>query len=266
MSSDQSANKRSIEDVTISPDNSPNQLCKTPKMDSNLQKKLDAILAAIDNLTAQYSETRRDIEEIKRSVSDLQTSVHTTNNTLSERIDENRTQIQLFSTTTNAIRQDVLRLKFAKEVVVSNIPLTHDEDLVKVYNGICKAIGYGDSIPYANIRRFKRKSDKSDQPTDNSPPIFIDFAFLADKHMFLARYFKLKNLNLTALGYTNATRIYINDRLTRQDLDCQKAAMTLKKDGKLNHVSTFRGKVYVKQHQNSDDLEISDKQQLDVFK
>jgi hypothetical protein len=269
MSGETPKAKRSFEDLATSPENNQLQVSKTPKMDPKGQKKpatLEEILEAIRELTTTVNDTKRDMEEVKNSVYNLHTTIESINATLSDRINANEKQIQMI---TNTTKRDLDRVEIAKEIVISGIPESKDEKLTTAFQSICRVLGYDDSLPSVRIRRFRPKENATEenQLTDTrtgtkSHPVFVEFAFAMDKRLFLYRYFKKKDLNLTALGFSNTKRIYVNERLTRDDFECKKAALKLKSDGKLYSVSTRYAKVFVKLRKDSDDQQITDVSQL----
>jgi hypothetical protein len=269
MSHDTPKAKRSFEDLTLSPENNLLQVSKTPKMeviDNKRPVTLEEILDAIKRLTETVNSTKKEMEEIKVSVNKF----HTTIESLSARMTANEKQTQMIA---NTNKRDLDRMKIAKDVVISGIPVSEEEKLSVSFQSVCRELGYNDTLPSVRIRRFKpKKSDteRKNQLTDvttssRTPPVFVEFAFFMDKREFLDRYFKKKDLNLSALGFANTRRIYVNERLTREDFECKNAALDKKKDGKIHSVSTRDGKVFVKQHSDSDFLHIDDKFQLESF-
>ena len=78
----------------------------------------------------------------------------------------------------------------------------------------------------------------------------------------MERYFQHQNLNLTAVGFQSNSRIYVNDRLTKNDMTIKKIALSLKKEKKLESVFVNDGKVYVRLDNKSKRIHIDNKLQL----
>lgn len=82
------------------------------------------------------------------------------------------------------------------------------------------------------------------------------------KSDFIKCYFNTKKLCTTILGYSAASRIYVNENLTKRNFEIFCKARGLKKEGKFTRFSTQRGRVVVKLHGSERSYTIESMDQL----
>jgi hypothetical protein len=218
------------------------------------------IMAFMEELKAGQESLRAEIVQFRAEVNDL-------NRQFSERLFGVEERVKVHSEAINENRNEINRLKVAREIVITGIPKTTNENVSDIFNRICAHLGYESNLPSVFVHRFTyKKRDESNTPqTDktDAPPISVEFSFVREKQLFLNRYFKSADLDLSHLGMVNKKRIYINERLTKIDMQIKKKAIELKKEGKLYSVSTRDGCVHVRITQTSEFLPINSLQQLD---
>ena len=199
-------------------------------------------------------------EKIEKSISDLQTKIDDKFDTLKNAVDKNTSNISVMS-------HEIDRLKFRKELYISDIPVINNENLHMIFDKICTALGFKDNeIPSVYLRRTKPRiatpsasnTSSSNRIQIDSPHILVEFSYLNECILFKKQYFLAKKLNLSCLGYNNNKRIFINERLARHDMDIKYKALKLKKDKMLHSVIVAGGRVYVKTTKDSRSIHIDD--------
>lgn len=129
------------------------------------------------------------------------------------------------------------------ELVVSGVPFLENENLCDIMTSICRAINYDGGIDSIEtsfrlpIRRATRNS---------SPSIIVKFWGADVKNHFFKQYFSAKKLCASMIGFAAASRIYVNENLTKMNFDIFCKVRELKKDGKITRFNTQRGRVVVK--------------------
>ena len=226
-----------------------------------------AILDAINKLSLTT-------EDIKSSVSNLQSEVRSINQKLSSRIDKTEKCIGNHSVLINKNRYDIERIRCSKEIVIMGVPELENEKISDIFIKICAAVGYVDQTPVVFIRRIKGRLPKQQNepfssvstskksPDIRMSPILVEFSFHGERKQFMLRYFKCDNLNLSCLGFSSTNRIFVNENLTKHDMEIKRKALTLKKTGKVHSVFILDGRVFVRQDKSSQQIHIDDIRQL----
>lgn len=89
--------------------------------------------------------------------------------------------------------------------------------------------------------------DKNLMLTTTIPPR-LKFSTIVSRRTFHAKYFafcKTDALKLLHIGFDSSNRIFINENLSKTDLDLLKRAKHLKKIGKISRAYSYDGKVCV---------------------
>jgi hypothetical protein len=206
-----------------------------------------------DALGAEIIQIRTEVNELTRKLEEKFATVDERINTNAAKIDESKNEIE--------------RLKIAREIIIKGVPQTENENVSDIFGRICAHYGYHDKLPSVFVHRFTFKKGYENKHTETdrpySPPISVEFCFMREKQLFMNRYFKTADLNLSHLGMDNKLRVFINDRLTKHDQKIKNKALDLKKDGKLHAVSTRDGYVSVKISESSEFQRVNYLQQLD---
>ena len=208
------------------------------------------------------------IQDLQNSIKTLRNDVSEMNKNLTDRIETAENVIQQHSIQISSNKNEIERMRFSREIVLNGIPVIENEDVEAIFKSICNALGYKNKFPTVFVKRFLMKprnfGDKQLQPPKivNISPIFVEFAFYNEKRLFMEMYFKLSNLNVACIGLQNASRIYVNERLTKHDINIKVKALELKRKEKLHSVFIKDGRVFVKQTKTSLQVHIDDVLQL----
>lgn len=156
----------------------------------------------------------------------------------------------------------VNRLLKSNDLILTGVPFSPTENTDGVVQKVAVALGYCETdYPLVHTKRLAR----APIVTGSSPPILIQFAFGASRDEFFQRYFSRRNLNLTQLGYEVDRRIYINENLTESARRIKGIALKLKNCGKIHHVYSKSGTIFVKPTEDVPALPIHFVDQLTKF-
>lgn len=137
----------------------------------------------------------------------------------------------------------VSRMTKSNDLILAGVPYSPTENTDAVMQNVALALGYCDTdAPVVYTKRLARVPI----PAGATPPILIQFAFKASRDEFFHRYFARKNLNLTQLGFEVDRRVYINENLTESARHIKGIALKLKHRGKIHHVFSKDGIIFVK--------------------
>lgn len=150
---------------------------------------------------------------------------------------------------------DNIRMSRLKEVVISGIPVLSNENLLQIFDKISSLIGFDRQCCYAvdNIFRLGKYKLTLRPPLINAAPILVRFSTQLLKNEFLQLYFKHRNLKLTGIGFNGSAddRVYINHNLSKTCNMIHKAALKLKKSGKIIKIQIKSGFIFVAWHGSS---------------
>lgn len=175
------------------------------------------------------------------------------------------------------LEDQVARLTKNNDVIIHHVPFFPDENLETLFNHISTAIGFKivcmthlhrlsykfknkpagiqpAKQPAVRVRDTRSKknsqidaviSDTHNDSSISSPGIMVKFGSWLDKSHFMQLYFKFKILDLTHIGFNTPKRIIIGDNLTSSNHKIFKAAVALKKSGKIYKIRVTDGLVSV---------------------
>lgn len=233
-----------------------------------LNTKIDLLAARLDvkidkvesDLTAQISSLSTSVDnrfKEKASVSDL-------NN-----LQIDVTLLQNKQKHSESILDKIEREHLLNQLIISNIPYIEKEDLLNVCGKISNAIGC--QVPIIAAYRLKTKLTSKEQfasaltadnninastsctnnqpkgniPKGNFPSIVVKFDSTENRFNFFHQYLSFKNLNIQHIGFKTASRIYINELLTKRNSEILQLVRKLKVHNKISRYYTSRGIVYV---------------------
>lgn len=129
------------------------------------------------------------------------------------------------------------------ESVVSGVPYDKNEKIYDILSAICGIIKFSGGVSSIETSFRLPSNNKRRRST---PSIVVKFWGADAKAEFFKQYFAAERLCASMIGYTTASRIYVNENLTKRNFEIFKAARNLKKDGKISRFSTQRGRVFIK--------------------
>jgi hypothetical protein len=236
-------------------------------VDADVLTSLNTVIASLESLEDKVSELSSTVATLKKELSDLCTDLRGEINALRVDFDERVRQIQTSQKKhLSSNERERKRMQIGRDVVICGVPIGQQENVCNIFKRICTQLEYTD-VPVVAVSKFRaKKEDNKQQRDDVTPPIFVEFSLMSDKRKFMYQYFKKSaDLNLSCLGMDNQSRIYVNDRLTKEDMDIKVKALKLKKDGKLHSVTVKDGRVCVKQSESTQLMALDDVEQLRDF-
>lgn len=145
------------------------------------------------------------------------------------------------------------------ELVISGVPYIENEKIIDIVTSISAAIKFpcGQNVIESCFRLPVHNNSRR-----SSPSIIVRFWGAEAKMDFFKSYFNVAKLCTTMIGYSAASRIYINENLTKRNFEIFCKARDFKKDGKVIRFSTQRGRVVVKLHGSERSYAIETMEQL----
>lgn len=148
------------------------------------------------------------------------------------------------------------------DLIISGIPYSVDENLRATALNISVVINYQEEDSIISAVRFKSPKQGScveDNNTTKVAPIVLKFSTISSRRTFHAKYFafsKTDALKLSHIGYDSNNRIFVNENLSKTNLDLLKKAKQLKKRGKIAGAYSYDGKVCVYHLKNDKKFQI----------
>lgn len=159
------------------------------------------------------------------------------------------------------------RISRLKEIVINGIPVVANENLLQIFEKIAVVIGFNRQCCYIVDIIFRLgKSKTSARPSQiNFAPILVRFTTQLLKNEFLQLYFKHRNVTLVHIGFNDCEdRVYVNHNLTKSTSILHKAALKLKKSGKILNIRIKSGFVFVIWHGTTTPVRITTLNELQI--
>lgn len=224
--------------------------------DIRLNAKIDNLEAAV---SSQIKDVRDDVDKRMKSVSDdLNLQLENTVVDLKSKCESNIScAIKFMSERVHEkiayheSRLDKLeRLSLDKDIIISGVPIENNDDPFGIVGDICRALNstlkQGD---FAAV--FRLKNNRANSRNIRSAPIVARLRDDWAKQELLTAYFRMKNLNLSDIGFKTSTRIFLNERLTVMNRDIFNRAAEAKKSHLIQRFFTRRGLVFIQRDDNS---------------
>ena len=234
------------------------------KLEQLINDNSQSVLKNIDTSLVSLS------SKFEKSIFDLQSNINQIKDTLDDKLNDLQSEVKRNTSDISTLKNEIDRQKFKKEVYISGIPIVENENLSQIFGLICTAIGYtNNTTPIVFLHRLSSKNAPSSSNSKTKdivilPPILVEFCYYNQCIEFKNKYFATKDLNLSCLGYQNSKRIFINERLTRHDMDIKFKALKLKKDNCLHSVLVSNGRVYIKPFKDSKRIHVDDVSALPI--
>lgn len=151
------------------------------------------------------------------------------------------------------------RAHYLSDVIINGIPVLEKENAFSYFRSICDVISFQCGVSaVSSVFRLPTRSTATNAPASSAghvnvhktsgPPIVVKFLNSDLSRQFISCYLKFKHLNLTHIGYSTPTRIFINENLTKSNRELFRYCLQLKHRHKsyLLQLFTRHGIVYVK--------------------
>lgn len=161
-----------------------------------------------------------------------------------------------------SLENDKKNMDKATDLIISGIPYSVDENLLATVSNISVVINYQEEDTIISAIRFKsprQEINVNDNNTTKVAPIILKFSTIFSRRTFHAKYFafcKTDALKLMHIGFDSSNRIFVNENLSKTNLDLLKKAKQLKKKGKIAGAYSYDGKVCVYHLKNDKKFEI----------
>jgi hypothetical protein len=217
--------------------------------------------ASFDKLDKKLDDTAKNINKtIDSKIEKLRVDVRTDlKGELLPIIQQNQQDIAVNASRINELESRVFQLENSMEsnlkssdLIMKGVPTVSKENVYNYYEKIAAVIGYTDTIPRADVFRLGRKLAGAKY----DPPILIKFTNKLDKCDFHKKYFDNLNVKLSDIGFQSTARVFIGENLTKYNQGIFNEAMKMKKEGKVNSVSTSFGIVEVRVQEGSSKIKI----------
>lgn len=232
------------------PDNNEN-ICALLK---NLDAKLDVRVNDLaSDLTTKYEHESNGIR------AEIQKHFGTLDNKVEGVIKDLQVQTERVGVVESSI-EDNNRSKRLNDIVLRGIPVYQNEQLLKMFESISKAIKYEHPI-HACINNIFRIG-KRNINTGSASPIIVQFTTLLYKREFMSQYFKHGDLKLSDIGGNTSNRIYASDNLTKHNGVIHHRALQLVKTKQLQKVQIRSGLVFITYPGVSNSIKVNNIEEL----
>lgn len=138
------------------------------------------------------------------------------------------------------------RLQLLSDLLIQGIPKMPNEDINTIFQTICTKIKFDIPVSYALTAIFRIKIDRS----ANKPSIIVKFVSQNSRNKFLQLFRKSKGLCLKDIGMDLDGRIFVNESLSKLNLQIFRYVMAYKKHTNIVGVTTYNGIVHVRLHKD----------------
>lgn len=222
-----------------SSDISNNELAR---MITNQNKSLQDRMGRLEN--DLHNQLSKGLDEIKAELSDVNARLHKVESEL-----ENNSE-------------SIARTLLTDDLIISGVPYTVGEDLLHYFRCWCLSMGYSENIiPMVDIRRLTR----TPLSAGSSCLILVQFAISNQRNDFFSKYLAVRSLNLAQIGFQVNKRVYVNENLTPSARIIKSKAVELKRQGKLAHVYSRQGLIYVRELNSEENIVIKTVKELQRF-
>lgn len=154
-------------------------------------------------------------------------------------------------------RIDALEMNNTKNIdlIIKGIPCVDGENLQSMISAISRVINFNDEQSITSIYRMKSTSTS----VVNIRPVIVKFVNQHSRRLFHVKYFaftKSDCLRLSHIGIGSDNRIFINENLSKQNLDLLRKAKKLKKDGKIAAAYSYDGQVCIYHHSSDKKFDV----------
>lgn len=133
------------------------------------------------------------------------------------------------------------RIQLLTDLIIHGIPKFPSEDIHIIFQNICTKIKF--DIPICNTitSLFRIKQERNSKPS-----IIVKFVSQNVRNNFLSLFGKSRGLILKDIGIEADGRIFVNESLSKLNLQIFRYAMSLKKTNAIAGVTTYNGIVQIR--------------------
>lgn len=225
------------------------------EIDRRLSSKIDIIETNmpenIKNIKMEF-ETR--FSSVTSDINDRFANISSTTQSKCEEIEkltkELATNMDLVQDLNEARLHKLERDGLRNELIITGVPIVMNENVSKLIGDICAALNcnvmVSDVLSCYRIPPSRNKSlRKNGRGGEISSSIILKMVGDWGKNEIMSAYFHKKNLNTRDIGFDSATRIYINESLTKYNRSVFSAASDAKKSKSIFKCYTRNGLVHV---------------------
>lgn len=238
--------------------------CALRNQSESTVKNLEKIEQLASNVNKEVQFLHEEIIKIKSAESAWKQQFEIeTNDRIDKKIENKlnealavRTATQITDKSTNPLR---------KNLIISGVPICAEEDVVSIINKIAQRIDFKTENFIDNCYRIEKNADREGSNRQKSSPIILlKFVTELARDEFLKCYFKhikKKKLIQSSIGFNGNERVFVNEQLKPELQPVFKAAMALRKEGKLLQVASHSSNISVKTNRgwfrftNTEDLQ-----------
>lgn len=226
--------------------------------------------------TKHYKLKQKDMDELKRLMSDIKSEFSESHNKLVDKIDNisikfdteisalnNKIESYSSKVTTNIVNiesqlvmhserisyaeDDFKRVALSNQLRILGFPFTTNENLRSIFDKIANEIGYEiqNPVEVPTISRIPMRNKSTGEMT-SSGTILLEFIANQFKAKFFSMYLHKVPLKADKLGLPINTKVIISENLTKINAELFAAAKTMKRDKKIVQTFTDNGLVYIK--------------------
>lgn len=219
-------------------------------VDSRLNAKIDTLESSLSNI---IHVVRQDVESQlsllsasvdHRFVEAAATSERQCNEFASNLSKEMYTRIDECRAVHDFRLDNLERLSLEKELIISGVPVEHNDNPLGILGDICKALNC-DLTQRDFMAVYRLRNNKTNGSNARSVQILVKVYDNWVKQALMSAYFKKGNLNLKDIGFQTAARIYINESLTKSNREIFNLASSAKKDNLIAKFFTRNGLIHV---------------------
>jgi hypothetical protein len=233
-------------------------------IDGQLQKFNQSISNFRQEMDCKFLEFRRITDEsIVTALAAQDARIVQLEACLKDRIAQGSEKSEHMLSTINHLSSQIDHYEIASRssnLALTNVPVTADEDLRKIFDKLCQKITFSADPPgcLSSIFRIKSQAPTSSSVKTKPPPILIKFNSSTARDDFFGCYMQLIHLSnkdfqtglaptTTDIGVDSAaTRIYVNEHLSFRNHKIHEKAVQYLIEKKISKITTSNGIVVVK--------------------
>lgn len=209
-------------------------------LDGLLQRVLQLCEKECSMVSSKFQDT---VADIRKEISLVQNEISSLNRAY-------LSNMKKLADSVAVIQSDVLsdktwreRLDKCRDLVVSGIPFSPNENLNDIAHKVALHLGYdSNNFPIS----FTTRLSKGTIADGATAPVLFQFSTKIARDDYFRRYLKSRDLSLQDLGFDSEKRVYINENLCTVARQIWRLANKFRNDGKLVNVRLRNGVILVR--------------------